>query len=394
MAGVPAQRKRDGAVGRRWLVVAGIVLATAEAVARLVTTVNPQTGVLQVGRVALLPYVVDRAAAKRGWDQAATSTYIVRDEQLGWTLRPNGEAGLYAANADGLRGRVGEHVDPALPPDRFRLSVYGDSFTHGDGVALDDTWPEQIQRLEPRLQVLNFGVPAYGTDQAFLRFRRDGRRFEANAHVLCIWPEDVVRNINVVRFYLVPTGEIGTSKPRFVLSPTGLELFNSPVLPEESFLGTVSGERVASAERVDRWYREAEQRFPAWYHVQAARIGASLVNAYRRRELRRRMYLDEEGEALRVTVAIATQFARAVAAGGSRAIVAILPMRDLLDEQSSGEFPLAEMIRAGGVEVIDLGEPFARRALEAGVDTMFFADGHLTPAGNRVVAEILAPTFP
>ena len=373
------------------LLALAICLTLTEIGVRAITTTNPETGVRMFGQVALLPYRPEPQAATASWERAQGSTYLVPDRELGWSIKPNGRSGALTASAEGLRGALGRATSASVPAGKMRVSVYGDSFTHGDGVGLEDTWGVQLERLRADVEVLNFGVPAYGTDQAFLRFRRDGRRFAAQAHILCIWPEDLARNLSVARFYLAPGGNLSSSKPRFVLGPGGaLVLVNSPVLAREEFLDSLLQKHVAPVLALDYWYREDEQRFALYYHLHSLRAALSVVRAYQRREARQRLYFDREGEALVLAAAIAGAFRDEVQALGARAYVALIPMRELVREQASGTFPLAALLRSRGIEVIDFAPAFAAGANDAGTGALFLPDGHLTALGNRLIAEQLA----
>jgi hypothetical protein len=372
---------------RAGLIGLAVFVTLAEIGVRAITTTNPETGVPMFGKVPLLPYRPEPEAASASWERAQRSTYLVPDRELGWSIKPNGESGEWTASADGLRGAPGRAASASVPAGKIRLSVYGDSFTHGDGVALEDTWVRQLERLRADVEVLNFGVPAYATDQAFLRFRRDGRRFAAQVHILAIWPENLARNLSVARFYLAPGGNLSSSKPRFVLGPGGaLALVNSPVLSREEFLDSLLQRRVAPVLALDYWYRADEQRFPLYYHLHGLRVALSVYNAYQRRETRRRLYFDRQGEALQLAAAIAEAFRDEVEALGARAYVALMPMRELVQAQASGAFPLAELLRSRAIHVVDLAPVFASR--ESGA--LFLPDGHLTALGNRVIAEQLA----
>ena len=50
-------------------------------------------------------------------------------------------------------------------------SAYGDSFTHGDEVQNDQTWPAELSHILGG-RVVNFGVSGYGTGQALLKLQR------------------------------------------------------------------------------------------------------------------------------------------------------------------------------------------------------------------------------
>jgi hypothetical protein len=141
---------------------------------------------------------------------------------------------------------------------------------------------------------------------------------------------------------------------------------------------------------LDYWYREDEQRFPPYYHLHSLRAALSVYNAYQRREARQRLYFDREGEALQLGAAIAEAFRDEVRALGARAYVALIPMRELVQAQATGAFPLAALLRARGIEVLDLAPAFASRAGDAGSGPLFLPDGHLTALGNRLIAEQIA----
>ncbi len=64
---------------------------------------------------------------------------------------------VWQTNSLGIRheGEVG------LAGPRFRVVTYGDSETFGWSVALEDTFQRQMEAIDPRVQVLNLGVPGY-----------------------------------------------------------------------------------------------------------------------------------------------------------------------------------------------------------------------------------------
>jgi lysophospholipase L1-like esterase len=72
----------------------------------------------------------------------------------------------YRINRDGVRDR---DYPLAKPEGTFRIAAVGDSVTFGLGLELDDTWPKQLERelqkTDPRVEVINFGVMGYNTPQ-------------------------------------------------------------------------------------------------------------------------------------------------------------------------------------------------------------------------------------
>jgi hypothetical protein len=64
---------------------------------------------------------------------------------------------VWQTNAEGFR----DDHDVGAPGERFRVATYGDSETFGWSVALDDTFQRRMEAIDPRVEVLNFGVPGY-----------------------------------------------------------------------------------------------------------------------------------------------------------------------------------------------------------------------------------------
>ncbi len=63
----------------------------------------------------------------------------------------------WRTNAQGLRE---DHV-VAPRSTRFRIATYGDSEAFGWSVKSEDTFQKQMEAIDPRVQVINFGVPGY-----------------------------------------------------------------------------------------------------------------------------------------------------------------------------------------------------------------------------------------
>jgi hypothetical protein len=230
-------------------------------------------------------------------------------------------------------------------------------------------------------------VAGYGVDQAVLRHARDGTRFSAQAHVLCIWPEDIIRNLNIIRFYSAPQGEIGRSKPRFVLDGEGLKLLNSPVMSAQDFVDTVTGRRVSPLMAHDRLYHEQEIE-PRWYHAAyTARAVGGLLRTYERRRAREQQYFDPNSEANRLAVRIAALFKSKVESSGAKAFVAIIPAGNYLERHETGGWPLVDLLRGQGIDVIDLGPAIARAVRAESHDRIYLHSGHTTSFGNRHIAE-------
>ena len=157
------------------------------------------------------------------WERRPISySFDAYDRTKGWTLRP-GRWSLgprtVTANSRGIRG--GDEHAQEKPAGVRRIVVIGDSFTFGEGVDDQDTFPSQLQaRLGTGVEVINLGVHGYGHDQMLIRLREEGLRYAPDLVVLGYYADDVARNVLSFRDY---------AKPRFVLRGESLVLTGSPV---------------------------------------------------------------------------------------------------------------------------------------------------------------------
>ncbi len=124
-------------------------------------------------------------------------------------------------NSRGLRD-----VERAYPAGAaFRVLALGDSFVEGYTVELERTVTRQ---LEGRLrqggcpaEVVNGATAGYGTDQEWLFFREEGRRYEPRLVLLFFFSNDLDSNVRVQYF--------GAPKPLVAPGPGGLEPVNTPL---------------------------------------------------------------------------------------------------------------------------------------------------------------------
>lgn len=127
------------------------------------------------------------------------------DPLLGHALVPGQHAFTHshpvAINSYGFRDR--EHL---VTPEfgTFRILCIGDSLTFGDGVAIEDTYPKQLETVlnesgTGKFEVINAGVPSYDTWQEVMFFRIKGVRFEPRIVILGFYGNDIVPRPEVVK---------------------------------------------------------------------------------------------------------------------------------------------------------------------------------------------------
>lgn len=249
---------------------------------------------VRLGLVPLGDYVLSDAWWKERWFRERRGMnpreFVVLDPELGYipaaNLRDLPYQGVrISTNSAHMRGR--QEIEPG-PGEGLRVVASGDSFTFGQCVNDDETWPAVMGRALDA-EVANLGVMGYGQDQALLRLRRDGFPYEPDAVVFGFHSSNMRRNLLSFRGY---------GKPRFELVGGRLELRNVPVPAPESF---------------DRWWPPR-----LWNHV--------LIHRDSRldRKLQKRAIED-------LSAAIVHQMAVDVQAAGARLYVVHLPHPNALE---------------------------------------------------------------
>lgn len=137
------------------------------------------------------------------------------DAELGWTPAE----GDYSENLwktrvtileDGIRSNGSNEV---LELDNNRpILAIGDSFTFGDQVSNNETWPAQLEKMSGR-RVINGGVFGYGIDQAYLRMRMLAAKYKPSMIIFSFIPNDIGRTEH--------SEMAGVPKPYFNLSKSG-----------------------------------------------------------------------------------------------------------------------------------------------------------------------------
>jgi hypothetical protein len=169
-------------------------------------------------------------------------SYVVYDDLMGWSIGPNRRSAdsLYASSSEGIRAPH-EDVTFAESTDKTRIALVGDSDTFGEEVAYEQTWGYFLEKaLGPGFQVLNFGVPAYGVDQAYLRFEKDVRMWKPKIVILGFRSHDLLRTMSVYPFLAFQWWDWPFSKPRLVLRNGHLSRVNVPPLTPQAIFSTDS----------------------------------------------------------------------------------------------------------------------------------------------------------
>jgi hypothetical protein len=376
---------------RRLLVVAlflGATLAGVELLSRAGLSLLERRG------VEYRPLVVDRLSAKhRGLLEdllAGRPSLFQHDAVLGWTLRPGFRSELCTIGLDGRRRDSGrpQPIAPAVG-----VAAFGDSFTFGGDVADRYAYPEALARLDAGLEIENFGVPAYGLDQAFLRYQREGRPAHPQVVIIGFLSENIFRDVSVFRPFYEPLSQVPLAKPRYLPGQPYPILIENPLPRLEDYRRLLArpAETLAQLGRHDYFYRTR-------LHAGAFDRSAAVRLAKLAREqllpdtgIVRRGTYDTGSEAFRVTTGLFTAFYEMALRDGAQPVILVFPERSDLDRWRSAHTkrytPLLQFLAAKGYRAVDAMTALDAAGNEHSVDDLI--PGHFSPLANQLVAEYL-----
>ena len=136
------------------------------------------------------------------------------DPKVGHRLVPNQHSYTHSfpvvTNSNGLRDR---EFPQAPISGVVRILCLGDSLTFGDGVAVEDTYPKQLERLlnqerKNKFEVINAGVPSYDTWQEVAYFEEWGIRLKPSIVIIGFYANDIVPKPERVKGFLTEKGTL------------------------------------------------------------------------------------------------------------------------------------------------------------------------------------------
>lgn len=321
-----------------------------------------------------------------------STSYIIYDQELGWTVGRNriSNDGMYVSNAHGIRSN--RNYDPHPPEGVIRIAAFGDSFTDCVGVLNENCWTYYLEQSSDSLEVLNFGVRAYGTDQALLRYRRDGRQFTPDIVLIGFMIENIRRNVNRYRpFYEHNTGSLGV-KPRFKLDETALVLLPNPIPSEQKLKDLIIEERVFETFGPnDYWF----EKFSMAFNLNSLLFRSNLIRIswliYEKSQRNiRRLYQSVDGEPFKITASLLKVFyEESLNDGAQQAVVVLFPAKSHLeayrDQGKKFWQSILDFLDQNSIDYIDLTDELAQSQLVTFDDT-----GHYTTQANQEVKNIVS----
>ena len=292
------------------------------------------------------------------------------------------------------------------------IALYGDSFTFGAEVSPALTWGNVLtERLGCRVD--NYGVSGYGTDQAYVYFKRQHRQASDKAPVVILsyLSENIVRNINQDHGLIYQTTL--ALKPRFVTESAGhLRLVPIPRLSPADY----------DAYRSDmRQFLRAEYLLPSQSALSKRSIffphilTVPYIFTYKRIYASLLLYVFDvspwfaelydpmhPSHALQVTRDILLHFDSAAKHYGKRPLIFVIPTaRDVFYFQRTQQWSYTHLLttlQEHGVQAMNLGPQLLAKVHDGDICEYFCTQrttksGHFTVKGNRILAEMAWETI-
>jgi hypothetical protein len=386
------------------LVIALLLNAVVlELVLRLLSETDVDGNVRLVGKARIRPFrpPIEVARPKVEKIVGDPELYFRYDATLGWTLRPNatGDEGRYATNVQRVRTDSRQlPTSPRPEPGTLRIATYGDSFTYSSDVPFEDSWGHtlatELEAARLAAEVLNQGTPGYAMDQAYLRWREEGRPLSPDVVVFGFQSSNAKRNLNLLRVLYSPGTGLIFSKPRFVLDGEGLRLVNVPALPPQRMLEVLADFESWELAPYEFFHRPENYEDSPWY---ASRLLASVSSGLGTRFSQRRTGVDffaEGSESRQVAWRIIERFEREATAAGAHFVVLHIPTGKHIEQLRAGRPLLYQSFLdelVARYDVVDPGDALVRAAEEHGMEPLFAPDSsHFSGVANRAIGEVLA----
>ena len=343
-------------------------------------------------------------------------TFTEYDPELGWrgvadargvynnrhfTIRVALNSGGWRDDEVSLDGGPSGPGVAGHPARRRNIVLLGDSYAWGFGVERGEMFADRLEEHLPDVNVLNYGMSGYGTDQELLVLRSGVLESRPDAVLIQFSLLNDLSSILGARAYDLP-------KPRFVRSASGLDLEGTPV-------PRVSDWDHLSASRTMRGYLIEHSWLYSWMRPRWRVLRTRLSQATGRREIqidRVSLFAREPDPRLEEGWRLAEELLKEIRdeARGVGTLVILLPVSDPLqvDDRlwsktmgAAGRRPseydrdlptrrLAELCDRLGIRMVDpLGE--FRKRFQSGQE-LFIAehDPHWNAEGHRIAGEALA----
>lgn len=283
--------------------------------------------------------------------------------------------------------------------DKPLLSAYGDSFTYCDEVEHNETWQTYLSN-SLTMDVYNFGVGGYGTDQAYLKYLSVYPKIPTPIVLLGLTTENINRIVNVYRPFYFPRTAGRATKPRFMVKDGELVLLENPVRKKEDVKNLGDLHFIQRIGKYDWWYNRNNYpilQFPYTKILFNKRMWLEIFYGRANRkidDIDPRPWADlwETEEAKELMFKIFDAFVNNAKERGAIPVIMVLPLRYQVElkfrehQHESKVTKILEYCESQDYVCFDSITPMAISVgTETEIDSLYH--GHVSAKGNRIIAE-------
>ncbi len=248
------------------------------------------------------------------------------------------------------------------PEGVFRIVVLGDSFTFGYGVEVEQTYGVVLERIIKehgiRVEVINLGVSGAGTAEELIMLKNRGLRFAPDLVVVGYCCNDIGNNTCSMLYALNDQGQLVRDQESYL-----------PVIKLRDFLYSF------------RIYRYLAERSHLLYFLRS-NLSEAVYKSLREKTVESKS-LSHESEA-RLTAALLDIIKQTSEESG-----ATFCLLDIPNNYNKSNLPREYLAYVKEEDIIDIRPVFEQHMV---TQKLYWtqSDGHWTPAGHKIAAEMLA----
>lgn len=320
----------------------------------------------------------------------------VFDSTLGWLYRKNYSDTKNQINSQGLRSNREYSLVADL--NTIRVAAFGDSFVYCNEVVNKDSWPALIEDLLPNIEVLNYGIGGYGTDQAYLRYLAEGNNLSPDIVIIGFTPIMLKRNVNVYRRF-ISDRELALTKPRFVFNnESDLVLVPNPIKQKSDYKKYLRNpQKIIDFGKNDYWYEPGIYENQLYDISPSVRLFTNFWIRIQKKYLNHDRLFDGEvfnrsSKAFEISNTLIEKFVEEVRNSGAIPIVVIFPDSSCIMMERKGQKvfgPLVDKLKSNHIDYVDLTNAFVDSGIKGDFGLWYAKHGHFSPSGNKIIAYFL-----
>jgi len=147
-----------------------------------------------------------------------------------------------------------------VPGSTHFVDAFGDSMVYCSEVDTEESLWFLLEKAVGQ-DFCNLGVPGYGTDQSLLKYKKYAKQIPAKIVVFGVLPDDINRLLLVVPSYRWRNAAPILTKPRFLLTSTGIQLIENPLKYETQYNALLDPNFLSEISKNDACYNYYKDRY-------------------------------------------------------------------------------------------------------------------------------------